>query len=192
MFLAALLFGVLYQGGAELAFEMPAISREMIVVIQALVILFTGALDNMVRMPVERFFLHRRRTRGRALLMELRPTILPILDSDAAAGDAAAARLPRRAVLRTRGHLRHRAGGQDAGRGLLLRRRRPRSPARSGSGLLAGIAASMVFALIHGLASITFRGNQLISGVAINFLASGLTVLIAQDWFSARAAARRR
>ena len=51
-------------------------------------------------------------------------------------------------------------------------------------GLLAGIAAAMVFALIHGLAAITFRGDQLISGVAINFLASGVTVLIAQDWFS--------
>src|SRR6056297_2945602 len=51
-------------------------------------------------------------------------------------------------------------------------------------GLLAGIAASMIFSLIHGLASITFRGDQLISGVAINFLASGMTVLIAQDWFS--------
>lgn len=50
-------------------------------------------------------------------------------------------------------------------------------------GLAAGIAASMVFAAIHGLASITFRGNQLISGVALNFLASGMTVLIAQDWF---------
>lgn len=50
-------------------------------------------------------------------------------------------------------------------------------------GLLAGIAASMSLSLIHGLASITFRGNQLISGVAINFLASGLTVVIAQDWF---------
>jgi simple sugar transport system permease protein len=37
---------------------------------------------------------------------------------------------------------------------------------------------------LHGLASITFRGNQLISGVAINFLAAGMTVLIAQDWFS--------
>ena len=34
------------------------------------------------------------------------------------------------------------------------------------------------------LASITFRGNQLISGVAINFLAAGMTVLIAQDWFA--------
>jgi len=50
-------------------------------------------------------------------------------------------------------------------------------------GLLAGIAASLMLSLIHGLASITFRGNQLISGVAINFLASGLTVLLAQNWF---------
>ena len=39
------------------------------------------------------------------------------------------------------------------------------------------------FRLLHGLASITFRGNQLISGVAINFLAAGLTVLIGQSWF---------
>jgi simple sugar transport system permease protein len=56
--LAALLFGMLYQGGAELEFEKPAITRELIVVIQALVILFTGALDNMVRTPVERFFVN--------------------------------------------------------------------------------------------------------------------------------------
>ena len=39
-------------------------------------------------------------------------------------------------------------------------------------GLLAGIGASLVLSAIHGAASITFRGNQLISGVAINFLAS--------------------
>ena len=50
-------------------------------------------------------------------------------------------------------------------------------------GLLAGIAASLALSLLHGLASITFRGNQLISGVALNFLASGVTVLIAQSWF---------
>ncbi len=50
-------------------------------------------------------------------------------------------------------------------------------------GLFAGIAASVALSAIHGLASITFRGNQLISGVAINFLAAGLTVLIAQNWF---------
>jgi simple sugar transport system permease protein len=51
-------------------------------------------------------------------------------------------------------------------------------------GLLAGIASSMVLSGLHGVASITFRGNQLISGVAINFLAAGMTVLVAQDWFS--------
>lgn len=50
-------------------------------------------------------------------------------------------------------------------------------------GLGAGIAASLLFALIHGVASITFRGNQLISGVALNFMASGITVLVAQSLF---------
>jgi simple sugar transport system permease protein len=39
-------------------------------------------------------------------------------------------------------------------------------------GLLAGMAASVALSLVHGLASITLKGNQLISGVAINFLAS--------------------
>ena len=60
VFLAAILFGFLYQGGAELALW-TSIPRELIVVIQALVILFTGALDNMVRMPLERIFLSLRR-----------------------------------------------------------------------------------------------------------------------------------
>ncbi len=50
-------------------------------------------------------------------------------------------------------------------------------------GLLAGTGASLLMAGIHGAASITFRGNQLISGVAINFLAAGLTVVVAQSWF---------
>ncbi|MBC2836354.1 ABC transporter permease [Paragemmobacter straminiformis] len=50
-------------------------------------------------------------------------------------------------------------------------------------GLLAGLAGSLVFAGLHGVASITFRGNQLISGVALNFLASGITVLVAQRLF---------
>jgi simple sugar transport system permease protein len=50
---AAVLFGVLYQGGAELAFEMPNISRDMIVIIQGLVILFAGALEHMFRPYVQ-------------------------------------------------------------------------------------------------------------------------------------------
>ncbi len=61
--LSALLFGFLYQGGGELAL-FSNIPRELIVVIQALVILFTGALDNMVRMPLERLFAGRSGGRG--------------------------------------------------------------------------------------------------------------------------------
>jgi general nucleoside transport system permease protein len=51
-------------------------------------------------------------------------------------------------------------------------------------GLGIGILSAIVFSLIHGVASITFRGNQLISGVALNFLAAGMTVVIAQSWFA--------
>lgn len=54
--LAAILFGALYQGGQELAFSMPAITREMILVIQALVILFTGAMEGLFRGPLESLF----------------------------------------------------------------------------------------------------------------------------------------
>lgn len=50
-------------------------------------------------------------------------------------------------------------------------------------GIVAGLTASMALALVHGVASITFRGNQLISGVAINFFASGMTALIGQHLF---------
>ncbi len=53
---AALLFGALYQGGAELAFEMPDLTRDMVVAIQGLVILFCGALERLFRGPLERRF----------------------------------------------------------------------------------------------------------------------------------------
>jgi ABC-type uncharacterized transport system permease subunit len=45
-------------------------------------------------------------------------------------------------------------------------------------GLGAAILVSMVFSLLHGFACITHRGNQVISGLAINILASGLTVTL--------------
>lgn len=50
--LAALLFGVLYQGGAELSFDKPSITRDMVVVIGGVVILFAGALDGLFRRVV--------------------------------------------------------------------------------------------------------------------------------------------
>ena len=50
-------------------------------------------------------------------------------------------------------------------------------------GLLAGIGVSIAFSLVHGFASITNRGNQIVSGVALNFVAMGLTVVLGQAWF---------
>jgi ABC-type uncharacterized transport system permease subunit len=55
--LASLLFGALYQGGAELAFEIPTITRDMIITIQGLIILFSGALAYMNRPWIERLYL---------------------------------------------------------------------------------------------------------------------------------------
>jgi simple sugar transport system permease protein len=41
---AAVLFGALYQGGAELAFEISGFSREMVFMLQGLIVLFAGAM----------------------------------------------------------------------------------------------------------------------------------------------------
>ena len=54
--LAAVLFGALYQGGSELSFDMPHINRDMVVVIQGLVILFCGALEHLFRPRLEALF----------------------------------------------------------------------------------------------------------------------------------------
>ena len=50
-------------------------------------------------------------------------------------------------------------------------------------GLGMAILISISFAMIHGFASITHRGNQIVSGVAINFIAAGSTVILGQAWF---------
>ena len=65
--LAAILFGALYQGGAELAFDMPAITRDMIVMIQGLVILFAGAMEYMFRPALSRAFATMSTTRAQRL-----------------------------------------------------------------------------------------------------------------------------
>jgi general nucleoside transport system permease protein len=58
IFLAAVLFGFLFQGGAALGLE-TKIPIELRTVVQGLVILFTGALDQMVRMILAAFFRRR-------------------------------------------------------------------------------------------------------------------------------------
>ncbi len=52
------------------------------------------------------------------------------------------------------------------------------------AGLAAGLGAGIVFALIHGVGAIAFRGNQVVSGMALNILAAGLTVTIAAALYS--------
>ncbi|BEI22199.1 ABC transporter permease [Vibrio fluvialis] len=50
-------------------------------------------------------------------------------------------------------------------------------------GLLAGFGVSILLALLHGFASITHRGEQVVSGMAINILATGLTITLGRYWF---------
>jgi simple sugar transport system permease protein len=51
--LASILFGALYQGGAELSFDMPTLTRDIVVVIQGLIILVCGAFEHVLRRPIE-------------------------------------------------------------------------------------------------------------------------------------------
>ncbi len=51
------------------------------------------------------------------------------------------------------------------------------------AGLGAAILVAEALALLHGFACITHRGNQVVSGVAINILVSGLTIVLGMAWF---------
>ncbi|HEY7690376.1 MAG TPA: ABC transporter permease [Dongiaceae bacterium] len=50
-------------------------------------------------------------------------------------------------------------------------------------GLLAGIFVSISLAMVHGLASITYNGNQVVSGMALNILVAGLAPVLGNAWF---------
>ncbi len=52
------------------------------------------------------------------------------------------------------------------------------------AGLAAGIGASVLLALVHGYACITHRGNQVVSGLALNILVSGVTAVLGIAWFA--------
>tara|TARA_B100000929_G_C15507073_1_gene419165 strand:- start:2238 stop:3353 length:1116 start_codon:yes stop_codon:yes gene_type:complete len=63
IFLAAILFGMLYQGGSEVTFDMPNITRYMFVAVQGVIILFSGALENLFRPQIEYFFVSKLKER---------------------------------------------------------------------------------------------------------------------------------
>ena len=50
-------------------------------------------------------------------------------------------------------------------------------------GLLAGIVIAVLMSLVHGFSAIDQRGNQIVSGTAINMAAVGLTALLGNAWF---------
>jgi general nucleoside transport system permease protein len=50
-------------------------------------------------------------------------------------------------------------------------------------GLFAGITVSILLSLVHGYAAISQRGNQIVSGVAINMLAAGLAAVLGNAWY---------
>lgn len=50
-------------------------------------------------------------------------------------------------------------------------------------GMAAAIGAGTALALVHAVACVTLRGNQVVSGMAINVLAAGLTATLALAWF---------
>jgi general nucleoside transport system permease protein len=54
--LAALLFGALYQGGAELAFEIQGFSRDMVFTLQGLIVLFAGAMSQVAAPSLARAY----------------------------------------------------------------------------------------------------------------------------------------
>ena len=171
--LAALLFGALYQGGTELAFEMPRVNKDLVVVIQGLVILFAGALENMFRPQLEALFA-RRRPHGGARLMpgEVAFQLLLMLDSTI--------RLAAPLVLAAMaGLFCERSGVVDiALEGKMLGAAFAAAAVAqvTGSawlGVLAGMAFGVCLALVHGFASITHRGDQVVSGMALNVIAAG-------------------
>ncbi|WP_369602107.1 ABC transporter permease [Hahella sp. SMD15-11] len=49
--------------------------------------------------------------------------------------------------------------------------------------LVMAMLVTIALSLLHGLACITYRGNQVVSGVAINILVAGLTVVLGHAWF---------
>jgi ABC-type uncharacterized transport system permease subunit len=64
--LAALLFGALYQGGAELAFEIAGFSRDMVFMLQGLIVLFAGAMAYVAAPGLARIWQAVSRRRGGA------------------------------------------------------------------------------------------------------------------------------
>ena len=167
---------------------MPNISRDMIVIIQGLVILFAGAFEHMFRChEVQRIYTPNGSSPdgyGKCI-MSVYDTLLVLFDSTI--------RLSIPLIFAAlAGLYSERSGIVDIGlEGKMLVAAFAAGAAAAVYdsaiiGLLAGLLAAIFLSLVHGFASITHRGDQIVSGVAINFIAAGSTVILGQAWISTR------
>ena len=201
--LASLLFGALYQGGAELAFEMPKVTRDLVVVIQGLVILFVGALEYLFLPALRPWFQGAaagdgRNRKRRSAAVEAVGFFILLLD--------ATLRVSVPLVLAAiAGLFSERSGIVDIGlEGKMLGAAFAAAaasyvcserlaaagltgllPAAAWVGLLAGgRRVDAAWRCCTASPASANHGNQIVSGVAINILMSGLTVLLGIAWFS--------
>ncbi|MFB6367197.1 ABC transporter permease [Paenibacillus elgii] len=54
-------------------------------------------------------------------------------------------------------------------------------------GIVTAVVAGVLFSLLHAVASVTYHANQVVSGVAINFLAIGLSIFLTKQMFDGAA-----
>ncbi len=50
-------------------------------------------------------------------------------------------------------------------------------------GLVVALIICVLFALLHGVAAVRYKSNQIVSGIAINMMAVGLTGVMGQAWY---------
>ena len=195
--LASLLFGALYQGGAELAFEIPGFSRDMVFTLQGLIVLFSGAMAQVAAPTLARAVaaaLRAARRAGRSARAWMKSLVGTLI--------ASTLRVSTPLILcALAGALSERSGVIDLGlEGKMLLTAFAAGAAAAASGslalaLAAALAVGVALSMLHGYACVSHRGDQVVMGMAITMTAAGLTVVLGIAWFAAgrpdAAAARR-
>ena len=155
---AALLFGALHKGAADLDMETEHVTRELSLVLQALIILSV----------IGGWALELDEKTGRNMIGQL-------AGFDAAGFHAADLCGARRHVQRAVRRDQYRARRHDVDRGVWRGGGNIGQPIRRGWGSACGMGAGVALAAIYGLFVIRLRANQIVAGMAINMLAMGLT-----------------